>query len=135
MKTMEEMARTLLLAAEEYGLLETLLGMFGNSLDVRIILKEKSYAEKLEALDLSVRSLNGLKRGGAVTVGDVMDLIGGGSLAYVRNLGKKSIMEIKGALLAYAYEQMTEKEKENFLKDLLRRNGNLSSAGFHGKME
>lgn len=48
----------------------------------------------LEAMDLSVRSYNCLKRRGMNTLGQVMDVARNGDLVHVRNLGRKSIEEV-----------------------------------------
>ena len=48
----------------------------------------------LEAMDLSVRSYNCLKRRGLNTLGLVMDVARNGDLVHVRNLGRKSIEEV-----------------------------------------
>lgn len=48
----------------------------------------------IEAMDLSVRSYNCLKRRGLNTLGLVMDVARNGDLVHVRNLGRKSIEEV-----------------------------------------
>ena len=62
----------------------------------------------VEALDLSVRVLNSLKRTGITTVGDVLDLLEKGETAVmsIRNFGEKSLDELR--------QKMREK---GFLKD------------------
>lgn len=114
---------TLQAAIEEYGLLETLQSVLGDRVNVRLMFKERNYEEPIGMLDVSIRSINGLNRAEAKNIGDVIDLINNNEIGNVRNLGRKSIMEIKGALLCYAYEHMSEKEKRAFLHDILRRNG------------
>lgn len=52
----------------------------------------------LEKLDLSVRSYNCLKRAGINTVDDIVKIIQENRLESVRNLGKRSIAEIKEKL-------------------------------------
>jgi DNA-directed RNA polymerase subunit alpha len=51
----------------------------------------------VEALDLSVRVFNSLKRTGITTVGDVLDLLEKGETAVmsIRNFGEKSLDDIK----------------------------------------
>ena len=62
----------------------------------------------MEALDLSVRVFNSLKRTGITTVGDVLDLLEKGDTAVmsIRNFGEKSMDEL--------HQKMTEK---GYLKD------------------
>jgi len=62
----------------------------------------------VEALDLSVRVFNSLKRTGITTVGDVLDLLEKGDQAVmsIRNFGEKSLEELR--------QKMLEKD---FLKD------------------
>jgi DNA-directed RNA polymerase subunit alpha len=62
----------------------------------------------VEALDLSVRVFNSLKRTGITTVGDVLDLLEKGESAVmsIRNFGEKSLDELR--------QKMQEK---GFLKD------------------
>ena len=51
----------------------------------------------VEALDLSVRVFNSLKRTGITTVGDVLDLLEKGETAVmsIRNFGEKSLDELR----------------------------------------
>ncbi|MBI1854797.1 MAG: DNA-directed RNA polymerase subunit alpha, partial [Chloroflexi bacterium] len=62
----------------------------------------------VEALDLSVRVFNSLKRTGITTVGDVLDLLEKGETAVmsIRNFGEKSLDELR--------QKMREK---GFIKD------------------
>ena len=62
----------------------------------------------MEALDLSVRVFNSLKRTGITTVGDVLELLDKGESAVmsIRNFGEKSLDELR--------QKMHEK---GFLKD------------------
>lgn len=62
----------------------------------------------VEALDLSVRVFNSLKRTGITTVGDVLDLLekGDSAVMSIRNFGEKSLDELR--------QKMTEK---GYLKD------------------
>lgn len=52
---------------------------------------------KIEDLDLSVRSYNGLKRAGIITVGEICQKTEA-SMMNIKNLGKKSLKEIKEKL-------------------------------------
>jgi len=65
----------------------------------------------IEALDLTVRVFNALKRTGITTVGDVLELLDKGESAMlsIRNFGDKSLTELKAAMVEKGY---LEKEEE-----------------------
>ena len=109
-------------AAEEYGI-AYVLSLFGENLKVSLPMSNRFWESSVDELNLSVRSRNGLMRASADTVGKVSELImAEGGLGKVRNLGKKSICEIKTALLAASYEQLTETERLAFWQDFLLKN-------------
>lgn len=58
----------------------------------------------IEKLDLSARSYNGLKRARINTIGDIIKVMQGNKLKYVRNLGNHSIAEIKEKLNSLGVE-------------------------------
>ena len=66
----------------------------------------------VEALDLSVRVFNSLKRTGIVTVGDVIDLLEKGDQAImsIRNFGEKSLDELRQKMREKGY--LTDEEDE-----------------------
>jgi DNA-directed RNA polymerase subunit alpha len=59
----------------------------------------------VEALDLSVRVFNSLKRTGITTVGDVLDLLEKGDTAVmsIRNFGEKSLDELRQKMIEKGY--------------------------------
>jgi DNA-directed RNA polymerase subunit alpha len=59
----------------------------------------------VEALDLSVRVFNSLKRTGITTVGDVLDLLEKGETAVmsIRNFGEKSLDELRQKMREKGY--------------------------------
>lgn len=59
----------------------------------------------IEALDLSVRVFNSLKRTGVTTVGEVLELLdkGEGSMLAIRNFGEKSLVELKDKMIEKGY--------------------------------
>ena len=59
----------------------------------------------MEALDLSVRVFNSLKRTGITTVGDVLDLLekGGQAVMSIRNFGEKSLDELRQKMREKGY--------------------------------
>jgi DNA-directed RNA polymerase alpha subunit len=78
----------------------------------------------IDELDLTVRSRNGLMRCGADTIGKVSRLImSDKGLTSVRNLGRKSIAEIKTALLVKGYEQLSPAEQLEFWQRFIAGNG------------
>jgi DNA-directed RNA polymerase subunit alpha len=66
----------------------------------------------VEALDLSVRVFNSLKRTGITTVGDVLDLLEKGEQAVmsIRNFGEKSLDELREKMIEKGY---IKEEKTN----------------------
>ena len=60
---------------------------------------------------------------GLMQVGEVVDAIEDEHLPKVRNLGKKSYVEIQTKLLALGYSKLTDVEKKRFFYDVLERNG------------
>ncbi len=66
----------------------------------------------VEALDLSVRVFNSLKRTGIITVGDVLDLLEKGDQAImsIRNFGEKSLDELRQKMREKGY--MSDDETE-----------------------
>ncbi len=68
----------------------------------------------VEALDLSVRVFNSLKRTGITTVGDVLDLLDKGDTAVmsIRNFGEKSLDELRQKMVEKGYlkEETTSSE-------------------------
>lgn len=65
----------------------------------------------IEALDLTVRVFNALKRTGITTVGDVLELLekGESAMLSIRNFGDKSLAELKAAMVDKGY---LDKEEE-----------------------
>ena len=114
--------------AEETGII-TVLATFGNSIKVSIPLSEKFCDRSIDSMDLSVRASNGLKRIGAMTIRELTDKIMDESgLETVRNLGRKSISEIKTKLLNLAYIELTDREKQVFWKKFIEQNSECKIA-------
>jgi DNA-directed RNA polymerase subunit alpha len=63
------------------------------------------YAAPIEELELSMRSLNCLKRAGITAVGEVMERLekGAAEMLAIRNFGQKSLEELVGRLKAKGY--------------------------------
>ena len=69
----------------------------------------------VEALDLSVRVFNSLKRTGIVTVGDVIDLLEKGDQAImsIRNFGEKSLDELRQKMREKGYMSDEDETEDN----------------------
>lgn len=115
-------AQDLQAIANEKGIIETLYAFFGTSFSFTLPVNEKVSQFTIEDIDLSVRSYNALKRSGISTVNDLIESISSCSLLRIRNLGKKSINEIKTRLLKITYENMTDKEKLIFWESVFEKN-------------
>ena len=119
----ETVVNELVASAEQNGLIATLYSVFGKSVKVSIPFSRKTLDSSVDDIDFSVRSSNALKRTGLMQVGEVVDAIEDGRLPKVRNLGKKSYVEIQTKLLALGYSKLTDVEKKRFFYDVLERNG------------
>ena len=119
---------TLFESAEKIGLIST-LAPFGNDIKISIPLSQKFCDKSIDDMDLSVRASNGLKRSGAMTVRELTDTImSEKGLDTVRNLGKKSISEIKTKLLYLAYNELNDKEKQAFWNEFIELNSKCKIA-------
>lgn len=119
----ETVVNELVVSAEQNGLIATLYSVFGKSVKVSIPFSRKTLDSSVDDIDFSVRSSNALKRTGLMQVGEVVDAIEDERLPKVRNLGKKSYVEIQTKLLALGYSKLTDVEKKRFFYDVLERNG------------
>ena len=118
----QQAAAELLAAAEQYGIIETLYGVFGRCVKVSIPFGRRACDTTIDELDFSARANNALKRAAIFTVGEAIDLIASNGLLRVRNLGQKTQNEIKTRILAFGYEQLNENEKRRFMLDIVDRN-------------
>jgi DNA-directed RNA polymerase alpha subunit len=119
----ENVVNELIVSAEQNGLIQTLYSTFGNSVKVSIPFSKKTLDSSVDDIDFSVRSSNALKRTGLMQIGEVVEAIEDERLPKVRNLGKKSYVEIQTKLLVLGYSKLTEAEKKRFFYDVLDRNG------------
>ncbi len=91
------------------------LAEFGDNVHIKIPVTKSVCEMSISELELSVRSSNGLMRAGLDTVGKVIDVaMSENGLDDVRNLGKKSISEIKTALFLVGYSKLSSREKVEF---------------------
>lgn len=122
------LARSLQNEAASKGLIETIHRHFGTSIHLSIGFSAAACATSVDEFSLSVRAMNALKRSNLFTVSEVIDAIADNRLEKIRNLGRKSINEIKTKLLVFGYERLSSKEQAQFFADLLDRNEQIRSA-------
>ena len=114
--------------ANNNGFKEIVYSVFGNDVRISIPISEKHFSTDVAELDLSVRSYNGLKRSGISSIGDLFRALQENSLPSVRNLGKKSIAEIKTQYLNFCYNQLSDKKKIAFFENLIEMNSSVYKA-------
>lgn len=120
--TKQETLAALLLYQEQFGLAQTLHRFFSPGLRVRLCFSAAACRMDVAELQLSVRSHNALKRAGLFTLEAVADAIADGSLEKTRNLGRKSLSEIKTVLMQTCFDRLTPKEREAFFLYILENN-------------
>ena len=87
----------------------------GGKVRVRLPMSREFLSTPVDELNLSVRARNALLRAGLDTVGKLVNYIRENeSMTSIRNLGKKSIHEVKTVLTEAAYRRLTEREKQEF---------------------
>ena len=110
-------------AVENHGLMNTICAVFGRGARVELGYTQKLCDTEVKDLEgLSVRSYNALMRAGCKTVGEAITAINEDKLFSVRNLGVKSIAEIRRLILEYGYSQASDRAKKDFLRNLVRLN-------------
>ena len=115
--------------ADRYGVSET-IGMFGNDVDVEIPLYTDFLKSGIEELSLSVRAYNGLRRAGIDTIRSLCEMImSENGIDRIRNLGKKSVTEIKTSLLQESYRYLDDTQKTLFWEKVLERRNNEALLG------
>ena len=73
----------------------------------------------IEALELSIRSYNALRRAGYNTIGELADAVSSGPvLKNIRNCGKKSEREIMEHMFLYQYNILPPDEQSEYLKQV-----------------
>ncbi len=83
---------------------------------IRLSIPEEQYNMPVEQLDLSVRTLNALRRGGITTVGELISK-GEKELLSLRNFGQKSRMEIEDRLKGLGLSLSADSEEETKEKE------------------
>lgn len=115
-------------AIENYGLMETLCKVFGKGCRIELGFTQKLCDTEVKDLEnISVRSYNALMRAGCKTIGQAITAINENTLPKVRNLGVKSIAEIRRLILEYGYAQASDRRKKEFLRRLVQLNSQKGS--------
>ena len=110
-------------AVENHGLMNTICAVFGKGARVELGYTQKLCDMEVKDLEgLSVRSYNALMRANCKTIGEAITAINEDKLFSVRNLGVKSIAEIRRLILEYGYSQASDRAKKEFLRNLVRLN-------------
>ena len=109
-------------AIKDYGLMVILCHVFGTGCQIELGFSKRLCDTEVKDLDLSVRSYNALMRAGCHTVGQAITAINENTLLQVRNLGVKSVAEIRKFILEYGYEQASERRKKEFLHNIVKLN-------------
>lgn len=122
MKKTEFNAVELYKIANQRGFIETIHTVFGSTINVSIPVGKDTINADLSELSLSVRTYNGLRRSGIFTIGDLIEALQQNALPCIRNLGRKSISEIKTKMLDYCYCRLSERERVDFFTRLLNLN-------------
>lgn len=117
-----EVAKILMEAQKEYGLVETLHRIFGKNIRVSLCFSKSSCDADIEDLFLSVRSYNALRRANVSTIGELIERLNQGEIKSIRNLGVKSYSEIQTKILVYGFERLSHKEKSEFFRRLAENN-------------
>ena len=120
----ETSVETLYKEVKTNGLMNAIVEKFGGGAKIEIGYTQAVCDTPVELLDLSVRSYNALMRANCKTVGQAITAINQQSLQGMRNLGRKSIAEIRSLIVEYGYKQLSETRKREFLLNLLQVNGN-----------
>lgn len=92
----------------------------GGSFKFKIHMTQAMSNTSIEALELSVRAYNSLKRAGYNTIGDLAEAIASGSdLKNIRNCGKTSVRDIMEHLFLYQYNSLPINKQEEYLKEVV----------------
>lgn len=118
----ETIVKALMESAREYGVVTTVLQVFGKNIQVNVGFTQSACAAGIEELALSVRSYNALRRADIATLGDLVARLNEGTVRSIRNLGVKSYHEIQLKMLDYGFEQLSDAGKMAFFYDVVENN-------------
>lgn len=106
----------------EHGLIQAIHDVYGSGIHVEIGFSVAACETSIDDINFSVRSQNALKRAGLFTVRSVIEAISNDGLLHIRNLGRKSVSEIKAKILNFGYDQLSTAGKAEFIHNLMSRN-------------
>lgn len=110
-------------AIENHGLMESICAVFGKGCQIELGFTQKLCDTEVKDLEgISVRAYNGLMRAGCKTIGQLIEKINEGSLLKIRQLGVKSVAELRAFIVEYGYTQLSDRRKKEFLHNLVRLN-------------
>ena len=87
---------------------------YGNQ-KISIPFNDGDFDVPLANLDLSVRSYNALRRHGLVTLDDVIKEFDKHGWSVIKNFGRTSAMEVFEKIIDFAWDNMSDAEKTDFL--------------------
>jgi DNA-directed RNA polymerase alpha subunit len=100
----------------------------GGKFFFKVYLNSRMSETPIEALDLSPRAYNSLKRAGYATIGNLAEAIASGSeIRRIRNCGSKSCREIMEKLFLYQYSLIPQEKKANYILDVVQMNADRKS--------
>ncbi len=92
----------------------------GSKFYYNLYLNSKMAETPLEAMDLSPRSYNSLKRAGYMSIGDLAGAIASGvEISKIRNCGAKSRREIMERLFLYQYESLPAGKRAAYINEVM----------------
>lgn len=84
----------------------------------------------IDALDLTQRPYNCLKRRGIHTIGGIVSLIeGGDDLRNLHNCGAKSVREIMEKLFLFQYNSLKPERRDRYLQEVVKMNQEMKCQG------
>ena len=120
--TEQQLLSALTQAAEASGLPAALQHYYGGNIRLSLPLTKRTCAASIDELMLSVRSQNALKRAGLFTVGAIVQALEADELGKIRNLGRKSMAEIKTRVTTFGFEALSGDGKRAFFRCLMAEN-------------
>lgn len=115
----QEMIFAMMFSEQQEGIIATLYRYYESRFKTRIAFSQAACDLHIDDLQLSVRSNNALKRQGIFTMGQVIDAIANDELVRIRNLGRKSINEIKTTVLEMGFRHLSDQERYRFFENMI----------------
>lgn len=120
--TKNELVQKLAQRTNECGLIPAIHELLGSNVEVEIGFTAEACAMDIDEINFSVRAMNALRRAKIFTLGDVIKALSAEDLIKIRNLGKKSLNEIKSKMLSFGFAQLSPPAQRAFFEDLVVRN-------------